>query len=388
MNRYKSPPAFIAMFNLIIICSAFSLLAQTVPLPEPHELLTPENGTTAGESQELVFFWTSATKLSGRQVIYEFMLVPVKPGQQPQQAITVNPPLQTLKMRRTFFQYPMSQHPLKPGLTYAWRVRAVDEQNRAIAQNEGYSATFTFTLADDLPQLPQYDPRITTGPIKMTGMRYKAPLINTGPIKMTGMRPGDLHINTGLIKMTGMRPGDLHINTGLIKMTGLRYRPIHIDTGPIKMSGMRFKPHQITTGPIKMSGMRGWENQALEWIGPQIEAVHTTFMDFINMAKAYQQEAAVEKLNTVVTLVDELKQQALTTKQTELQQQIELVSGHLGELQTLYPKTMASQEAVVAGSSQTDEQKQQMAAVKSKSQQINTILNQMQNQLPEMIKAP
>lgn len=223
---------------------------------------------------------------------------------------------------------------------------------------------------DEQPQIPEFDPHITTGPIRFTGMRFKDPDIHTGPIKFTGMRTGDLHIATGPIKFTGMR-----------------FHSLHITTGPVIFTGMRFKDPNIRTGSIKFTGMRELEEKALEWIGPQIEAVRTTFMDFINQAQAYQQEAAVEKLNTVVTLVDELKQQALISKQTEFQQLMETISGHLGELQTIYPTPMDNQEAVVIGT-QTDAQKQQMEAVKTKSQQIMSTLSQTQNQLPEIMKAP
>ena len=367
MSFKKHIPLFLHFFLIIFIFYPEQGHVQAqIELPAPHQLVAPKNGEKVSK-QELVFFWTSAVKLPDRQVVYVFTITPVNSGQLPEEAVVKNTPLLQQKMKRTFFSYPVKENPLEQGITYAWRVRAVDEMDRAISQNDGYSQIFTLLWEPESPELAQYNPVITTD-----------------PIVMTGMRSGPLLITTDRIMMVGMRQGVLPIVTEPIKMTGMRYQPVSIHTDAIKMTGMRYRPLHITTDRIMMTGLRVDTERLVEWWGQQIDGLKANLGLFIQEAQAYQEAAAVEKLNEVVTMVDGLKKQAAAAQQVEMEKKMEEVQSLVQGLQTTYTKT-AVQGTAVESETKTVDQQQAVGNVVQETQAIIGKLDETKIQVPAMI---
>jgi len=119
----------------------------TVRYPQPPTLTSPSNGAmvTAGLP---VFSWTPVNGTAGDVFEYEFLLVRVRPGQTPLQAIRANRSVtgrNPVTVRRTSFSYTRSFPPLEEGATYAWQVRATETANDVPISEDGESPIRTFT---------------------------------------------------------------------------------------------------------------------------------------------------------------------------------------------------------------------------------------------------
>lgn len=374
-----------AGISALIIFFIFGLsppefFAQTGDLPDPPQLLSPRTGEEV-TGDEIVFFWTAAVKLPGRGIIYEFMIVPVNRGQEPGEAFAENDALHRNRMRRTFYQYPLKDHPLKAGQEYAWRIRVVDEEDKAISSNDGYTGIYTLVWNAPEAAEPEITPvhkRVRTEKIVMTGMRYRPLNIRTDRITMMGLRTEELPIVTDKIRMTGMRYAPLAVRTEKIQMTGMRYDSKHIVTDAIKMVGLRGYHIVVPTDTIRMTGWRVDEERLVEWWGQSIDGLQAILDQFVEEARAFREAAAAEKLNEAVTLVGELHQQA-AAGQAELQNRIGEIQGAIQGLQTAYT-------GVTTAETTPAEHEQALAGIMQQTQNISGELAQTKNQLGVMIK--
>ncbi|MFO8030676.1 MAG: hypothetical protein R6U28_12520, partial [Cyclonatronaceae bacterium] len=117
----------------------------TVSYPQPPQLMTPGNRTDLTMSTP-VFSWSPVLTRTAADLEYEFLLVEVFDGQNPEDAIDANRPHhdQTL-LNVTSFVYTPDLFPLESGRRYAWQVRAFEAGDGLPIRNEGQSEIFTFT---------------------------------------------------------------------------------------------------------------------------------------------------------------------------------------------------------------------------------------------------
>lgn len=123
---------------------------------EPPRLTQPFCGRdlilrTDGPMQ-VVFSWNPPIgNIAGTMFTYDFYLVKVPPGQNPNDAINnaevrrVGNPFVERDLASPFFTYGVAEPPLTDGL-YAWRVIARDPDRRVVFQNDGRSEFCTFTV--------------------------------------------------------------------------------------------------------------------------------------------------------------------------------------------------------------------------------------------------
>lgn len=128
-------------------CFPFAVEPVSPPL-----LNLPENNAVL-ETRLPQFSWVPpAPAHMFRDLGYEFLLVEVRPGQSPAEAVQQNIPITTRRMMRdVFLNYPSSIAPLDTGKLYAWHVLAYNGQQFA-AQSE----TWSFRVREPLPKPQQH----------------------------------------------------------------------------------------------------------------------------------------------------------------------------------------------------------------------------------------
>lgn len=137
-----------AGFVLAESCAGFF-----IAYPDPPLLLGPEDGARLEENDPL-FQWTPVRVPVDYQLTYALRVVEVLPGQLPAEALRSNiPHHEQHDAFGTTVRYPIDALPLEPGKSYAWSVRAVDQNGYAASANEGRSEIWTFDVKD--PVLPE-----------------------------------------------------------------------------------------------------------------------------------------------------------------------------------------------------------------------------------------
>ncbi|QJD77263.1 hypothetical protein [Spirosoma rhododendri] len=153
---------------------------------EPPRLVQPTCGRDLlirpNEPNQTLFSWTPPVgNIGGARLTYDFYLVKVPPGQNPNDAINnaidrrVGNPFIERDLTTTSFNYGVAEPPLTEG-DYAWRVIARDPDGRTVFQNQGRSNYCTFTTrnaaappvapaAAVLAQQPA-KPKLPTGPMR------------------------------------------------------------------------------------------------------------------------------------------------------------------------------------------------------------------------------
>lgn len=158
----------------------------TVTYLEPPRLIQPTCGRDLlirpNEPNQTLFSWTPPVgNIGGARLTYDFYLVKVPPGQNPNDAINnaidrrVGNPFIERDLTTTSFNYGVAEPPLSEG-QYAWRVVSRDPDGRTVFQNQGRSNYCTFTtrnaatppVIDRTPALVQTPakPRLPTGPMR------------------------------------------------------------------------------------------------------------------------------------------------------------------------------------------------------------------------------
>lgn len=124
-------------------------------LYDPPLAVNPFCGTevTPTDPQQVMFSWSPlhmANPTNG-MTQYEFELFRIIPeGADPNQVMNSSIPWYTETTTNTFVNYGVLQSgsPLEVGMSYAWRVKAIDASGRALFKNNGYSAVCTFTYGN------------------------------------------------------------------------------------------------------------------------------------------------------------------------------------------------------------------------------------------------
>lgn len=95
------------------------------------------------------FTWTPVVSGTGTMFEYDFLLVEVRDGQSPLQAINSNREhaFETVT-GQTVLPYTLEFLPLEEGATYAWQVTARDINGEVPVRNDGESEIYTFTYRD------------------------------------------------------------------------------------------------------------------------------------------------------------------------------------------------------------------------------------------------
>lgn len=132
-------------------CSGFGVL-----FPEAPQIVYPPCGDTvlAFNPQMIRFQWNPpAANLPGDVLVslrYEFAIVAVRPGENPDDALRYTPLYEKKDMVENFLLYGPSQPQLRHGTTYAWFVRVYDPLGRTGFQDNGWSVNCTFIYKDPL----------------------------------------------------------------------------------------------------------------------------------------------------------------------------------------------------------------------------------------------
>jgi hypothetical protein len=142
----------------------------TVLLPDPPMLIHPRNDSTLSPGSLPLFIWAPVTG-SLVPVTYSLYVVPLFPGQAPQDALRSNPPVLSLRgLLSPIYQYlptdiPFSAFPQAVG--YVWQVEALGPDGRPATRNNGRSEIFRFRFADTRSSLiPSDSGRSGTTPVR------------------------------------------------------------------------------------------------------------------------------------------------------------------------------------------------------------------------------
>lgn len=135
--------------NLVLANS--SCASAWFTLQQPPLLNTPFCGTTITptDPQMVLFNWSPLSMTWAGAITsteYEFSLYEIRPdGANPNIVITTTIPIYTTITSQTFISYGMTEPPLQVGMSYVWRIRAIDIGGRDAFVNDGYSQPCTFT---------------------------------------------------------------------------------------------------------------------------------------------------------------------------------------------------------------------------------------------------
>lgn len=124
------------------------IIPFTVQYPPPPILVTvPNDANLLLETP--VFSWTPVVSQTGGLFEYDFLLVEVRRGQTPRQAIESNRAhAQQTISGRTSVAYTPDFLPLDEDAMYAWQIIARDPSGSLPMQNDGQSEIYTFTYKD------------------------------------------------------------------------------------------------------------------------------------------------------------------------------------------------------------------------------------------------
>jgi hypothetical protein len=153
-----------------------------ITYPDPPLLLAPDPAAVLTEEAPL-FQWTPVQVPTEYQLTYALRVVEVLEGQLPGEALATNIPVHEERDAfSTTFRYPIDARPLEPGRTYAWSVRALDQNGYAASANEGRSEIWTFAVED-----PNAPPPVESGlRLRLTNARSAVSEIATGLGTMCG----------------------------------------------------------------------------------------------------------------------------------------------------------------------------------------------------------
>jgi hypothetical protein len=113
--------------------------------------------------QMVVFSWmprNTSSPNSAQETEYELALYETRPaGRNPNDVVLTTQPVFSVTTDLTQFVYGPAEPQLLEGITYVWRVRAIDKHGRDAFRNNGYSEVCTFRLGAD----PVFDIGVVRG---------------------------------------------------------------------------------------------------------------------------------------------------------------------------------------------------------------------------------
>lgn len=131
-------------FILSEACAEFTIL-----YPDPPLLLGPMDGA-ALDRQDEIFQWTPVQVPVQFQAQYVLRIAEVLEGQTPAEALGSNiPQFESFELFAPNLQYPLDARPFEVGKTYAWSVRAFDQNGYPLSANQGRSEIWTFEFVED-----------------------------------------------------------------------------------------------------------------------------------------------------------------------------------------------------------------------------------------------
>ncbi|MCX7930887.1 MAG: hypothetical protein N2663_09255 [Chlorobi bacterium] len=123
-----------------------------VMLPDPPMLINPRNDSALTVGAMPMFQWAPVAG-SAVPVTYTLRVVPLFPGQAPQDALTVNAPVLNLSgLAVPLYQYVPTDIPFTAfpqAIGFVWQVSAVDVEGRPATRNNGKSEIFRFRFASN-----------------------------------------------------------------------------------------------------------------------------------------------------------------------------------------------------------------------------------------------
>ena len=122
-------------------------------LPEPPLLNYPSCGmqVRALDPQQLIFSWVpmSMGNMSAQSTVYELSLYENRDHRNPNDIVQNIAPIYTSRGQAGTLVYGPGEPALQAGMSYVWRVQAIDETGHQAFKNNGYSQPCDFTYATD-----------------------------------------------------------------------------------------------------------------------------------------------------------------------------------------------------------------------------------------------
>jgi hypothetical protein len=113
------------------------------------------DGKLLAAPQQVIFSWfprNTSSLNSATDTEYEFALYETRPaGRNPNDVVLTTPPIFRITTEQTQYVYGPTEPLLLEGMTYVWRVRAVDKGGIDAFRNQGYSEVCTFTYGGSDP---------------------------------------------------------------------------------------------------------------------------------------------------------------------------------------------------------------------------------------------
>ncbi|MBC8111367.1 MAG: fibronectin type III domain-containing protein, partial [Verrucomicrobia bacterium] len=134
---------------------AFYYLAKS----EPPLLNTPVCGTKipVRDIPQIVFSWlprNTASPNSSQETEYEFSLYESRPANRnPNDVVLSTRPVFETRTEQPQLVYGLAEPMLLEGITYVWRVRAIDKSGKDAFRNQGYSEVCTFVYDKAVPDI-------------------------------------------------------------------------------------------------------------------------------------------------------------------------------------------------------------------------------------------
>ncbi len=192
-----------------------------IRLAEPPRPLMPActSIVTGTDPQRLIFQWSVPMGASAT-TLYDFEMAEVPDGRDPNEALSskTSPLFFSRRSSSPLLVYGAADPPLRPGQTYAWRVRGVDPSGAVFYKNDGYSEVCSFTYqvltpligeGDGINILPPRDEIFPNDDVTLNPILLGGELIRVRDIKRIDDLLGPSCITLKPVLLTSTRGGFL-----------------------------------------------------------------------------------------------------------------------------------------------------------------------------------
>jgi len=192
-----------------------------VRLPQPPVLVTPPDQANVLISVP-VFTWTPVVAVGGLSVEYEFLMVELIDGQNPDDAMVSNPPHHEQILLQNTLPYTPDLFPLENGRQYAWQITARDAAGQIPFASGGRSEVYTFTFGqtqedDDSPAGIEAPIALVPGLLELTDLEFLDAindgvniLLNgnaTAELSMAGLSTSEVPVFVNNLRVAGAGTG-------------------------------------------------------------------------------------------------------------------------------------------------------------------------------------